>query len=413
MVENEQTEGVSASGQPIETNRPRARPPAVNRLRPSARRRKPGRRDGGAGSASATNCTIGCCERRAEFDNYRKRVEKERRELSEWAAADVLTDVLAVLDDFDRALSAEAPPEAQGYRAGVELIHRQLGEAAAQARRHADRDAGHRLRSAPASGRGLRGIARRARGRSGRRAAQGLSSRRAPAAARHGSRGQSIVSKRDYYAVLGVRPRRQRSGHQERLSQAGAQVPPRSQPRRQVGRGAVQGSGRGVCGARRRRQARALRSLRPRRGRRASARRGRVRPDDLRRVRRHLRQPRRHLRLRRDVRQPPPRRAAARRRPPLRPRDHVRAVGQRHRDDHSDSATGNAARPVTARARRRAPSPTHVSAVPRHRSAALSAGLLHRRAHLRPMPRQRARHHQAVPDLSRPGRRSSRCASSR
>jgi molecular chaperone GrpE len=64
----------------------------------------------------------------AEFDNYRKRVEKERRDLAEWAAADVLGDVIAVLDDFDRALAVEAPLEAQPYRAGVELIHRQLGE---------------------------------------------------------------------------------------------------------------------------------------------------------------------------------------------------------------------------------------------------------------------------------------------
>jgi molecular chaperone GrpE len=64
----------------------------------------------------------------AEFDNYRKRVDKERREQAEWAAADVLTDVISVLDDFDRALAVEAPAEAHGYRAGVELIHRQLGE---------------------------------------------------------------------------------------------------------------------------------------------------------------------------------------------------------------------------------------------------------------------------------------------
>jgi molecular chaperone GrpE len=64
----------------------------------------------------------------AEFDNYRKRIEKVRREQAEWAAADVLTDVLSVLDDFDRAMSVDAPPEAQVYRTGVELIHRQLGE---------------------------------------------------------------------------------------------------------------------------------------------------------------------------------------------------------------------------------------------------------------------------------------------
>jgi molecular chaperone GrpE len=64
----------------------------------------------------------------AEFDNYRKRVEKERREQAEWAAADVLSDVLAVLDDFDLALRAEAPADVKSYLTGFELIHRQMGE---------------------------------------------------------------------------------------------------------------------------------------------------------------------------------------------------------------------------------------------------------------------------------------------
>lgn len=64
----------------------------------------------------------------AEFDNFRKRIERERRELAEWAAADVLSDVLGVMDDFERALSVPAPPEAQVYRTGVELIQRQLQE---------------------------------------------------------------------------------------------------------------------------------------------------------------------------------------------------------------------------------------------------------------------------------------------
>jgi molecular chaperone GrpE len=64
----------------------------------------------------------------AEFDNYRKRVDRDRREQMEWAAADLLSDVIAVLDDFERALKVDAPPEAMPYRAGVELIHRQLSE---------------------------------------------------------------------------------------------------------------------------------------------------------------------------------------------------------------------------------------------------------------------------------------------
>lgn len=64
----------------------------------------------------------------AEFDNYRKRVDRDRKDQMEWAAADLLTQILAVLDDFERALKADAPPEAQPYRAGFELIHRQLSE---------------------------------------------------------------------------------------------------------------------------------------------------------------------------------------------------------------------------------------------------------------------------------------------
>ena len=62
----------------------------------------------------------------AEFDNFRKRVDRERRELSEFAAADVLTELLPIVDNFERALQAPAPAEADSFRAGVEMIHRQM-----------------------------------------------------------------------------------------------------------------------------------------------------------------------------------------------------------------------------------------------------------------------------------------------
>lgn len=67
---------------------------------------------------------------RAEFDNYRKRVDRERLELMETAAVDVLRDLLPVVDDFERALAmpADASGSAESYRRGVELIHRQLLE---------------------------------------------------------------------------------------------------------------------------------------------------------------------------------------------------------------------------------------------------------------------------------------------
>jgi molecular chaperone GrpE len=62
----------------------------------------------------------------AEFDNYRKRIDRERREQADSAAASLLAEVLPVVDNLERALQAPAGPEAAGYRAGVELIHRQM-----------------------------------------------------------------------------------------------------------------------------------------------------------------------------------------------------------------------------------------------------------------------------------------------
>jgi molecular chaperone GrpE len=62
----------------------------------------------------------------AEFDNYRKRVEKERREQADAAIVDLMLELLRVVDDFDRALTVEPGSEEGAYRKGVELIHAKL-----------------------------------------------------------------------------------------------------------------------------------------------------------------------------------------------------------------------------------------------------------------------------------------------
>ena len=62
----------------------------------------------------------------AEFDNYRKRMERERRDVQERAAAGLLEELLPIVDDLERALQAEAGAEAEPYRKGVEIIHKQL-----------------------------------------------------------------------------------------------------------------------------------------------------------------------------------------------------------------------------------------------------------------------------------------------
>ena len=61
----------------------------------------------------------------AEFDNYRKRIERERREQGDQAVVDLVQDLLLVVDDFDRAMTVDAP-DAAAYRKGVELIHAKL-----------------------------------------------------------------------------------------------------------------------------------------------------------------------------------------------------------------------------------------------------------------------------------------------
>ena len=65
----------------------------------------------------------------AEFDNYRKRTDRERRELSDAVAGDFARDLLPIVDDLERALATPAASGDQAIRAGVELIHRQLLEA--------------------------------------------------------------------------------------------------------------------------------------------------------------------------------------------------------------------------------------------------------------------------------------------
>lgn len=63
---------------------------------------------------------------KAEFDNFRKRTEKERADYLQFAGMETVKDLLPVVDDFDRALKTEcASPE---YARGVEMIHGRMYE---------------------------------------------------------------------------------------------------------------------------------------------------------------------------------------------------------------------------------------------------------------------------------------------
>lgn len=64
----------------------------------------------------------------ADYDNFRRRTQREKEELSEYAAMKLITRLLPIVDDFERAIEAAETNSQFGasYLAGVELIYRQL-----------------------------------------------------------------------------------------------------------------------------------------------------------------------------------------------------------------------------------------------------------------------------------------------
>jgi molecular chaperone GrpE len=62
----------------------------------------------------------------ADFDNYRKRTEKERDQARHRGVENLVEQLLPVLDGFDRALAAHDDPAYEDYRKGFELIRKQL-----------------------------------------------------------------------------------------------------------------------------------------------------------------------------------------------------------------------------------------------------------------------------------------------
>ena len=66
---------------------------------------------------------------KAEFDNYRKRAERDRESLVALAGERIVRELLPVLDDLERALEAAEEHEEAKLEEGVRLVHRSLADA--------------------------------------------------------------------------------------------------------------------------------------------------------------------------------------------------------------------------------------------------------------------------------------------
>lgn len=63
----------------------------------------------------------------ADFDNFRRRTQKEKEELAQYATSKLVTELLTVLDNFERALvTTPSSPESESFVKGVNMIFRQL-----------------------------------------------------------------------------------------------------------------------------------------------------------------------------------------------------------------------------------------------------------------------------------------------
>ncbi|MCL9660580.1 nucleotide exchange factor GrpE [Paenibacillus hunanensis] len=65
----------------------------------------------------------------ADFDNFRRRTQKEKEDLAKYASAQLITELIPVIDNFERAMATKPEhPELESFSKGVDMIFRQLSD---------------------------------------------------------------------------------------------------------------------------------------------------------------------------------------------------------------------------------------------------------------------------------------------
>ncbi len=65
----------------------------------------------------------------ADFDNFRRRTQKEKEDLAKYASAQLITELIPVIDNFERAMATKPDhPELESFSKGVDMIFRQMSD---------------------------------------------------------------------------------------------------------------------------------------------------------------------------------------------------------------------------------------------------------------------------------------------
>ncbi|WP_411347560.1 nucleotide exchange factor GrpE [Paenibacillus sp. WLX2291] len=79
--------------------------------------------------AQADDQTQRLLRAQADFDNFRRRTQKEKEDLAKYASAGLITELIPVIDNFERAMATKPDsPELESFSKGVDMIFRQLSD---------------------------------------------------------------------------------------------------------------------------------------------------------------------------------------------------------------------------------------------------------------------------------------------
>ncbi len=116
----------SRAGSPAESNSPAAAPSPAEELPVAGPPAVVPREDFDALRAERDDLLNSLVRLQADFENYRKRIERDRAAEHYRAVGAAIEPILPVLDDFERALETHRDPGYEKFRAGFDLIYRRL-----------------------------------------------------------------------------------------------------------------------------------------------------------------------------------------------------------------------------------------------------------------------------------------------
>lgn len=125
MAEQENQESIQKSGKKTSDKKKEQNQDAVNKTKKLEKKIEELKAEKKKMEEEISELKEGLLRKAADMENLRKRVEKEKTDYYQYALFDFLKELLAILDNFERALESDSKENGKSLREGIELIYRQ------------------------------------------------------------------------------------------------------------------------------------------------------------------------------------------------------------------------------------------------------------------------------------------------